>query len=523
MKAECRNDLLELFNTNDFKEVALFYNSNFGLRIIPVQITPDSKKPLQKWKEFQDRAQSKLDIDSMIWDHDINGIALVNDEKYISLDFDNCKDEIFIIKLVNELGINSWVVKTGRGFHIHLELEDPQNFYSQIGDKKSFYTLYPIDESLLGHLEIRIKHCYTVLPPSLHYLGTKYTYITGIPNAKPEKVNAQTLIKVISKHFTLSKLKNEPTKPDSKLHFNDLLKGVSQGQRHNALTKVFGIYYSQGVDKKMILETLLMWNKLNIPPIDERELRLQINDLWNRYARGLDNVFHQFQNCLLALKDPAELKLKKILCYSIVQFGSEARLIDKYKLTEVIQEYYNECSSFVKEFESKSESKDQIVRVGEQLIRNVIDKKIDYDLFSVYVGIISFLGRDNRPAKPISNDTIAFRALGYKTELDYLMSDCSRKPLSKYKIRKMVEKLEKMNLIRTFKLKRAVMTYYSTKIKSKGALAEYVCKIQNNKIQKKIDDEKLRRGKLEEILDANNKLKNIRNENKKLESTITYH
>lgn len=499
---------------HNFINIAENYNKNFGLKIIPVF----DKKPLIEWKQFNLKPQSLNDIHSINWNSGTNGIAVIQDGKYISLDFDKCKDEGFIYQIANELNINSWIVKTGNGFHIHLELNNLKELYQLIGKESGCYTLEPIKKDLLDHAEIRVINHYTVLPPSLHQSGKEYKFITGNPLDKPQKADAVLLLNTLKKYFVFQKqkatIKNNPGE------FEILLNGVSEGQRTNALVKLFGIYFNQGFDKQFITKNLELWNKQNKPPIEETELSKQIKYLFNRYSKGLDGVFHQFQNCLLALNDSTELKLKKILCYSVIEFSSNSKIISNLNLTDKANEYHLECKKFINDYETRSQRKDMILRIGEKMILSVLNKQLEYYLFSVYCGIVSYLGRGNKAAKKISNDIISYRALGYKNELDFLMSETTEKPLSKYKIRKAVKELEKANFIRSFKLKRAEMTCYSTKIESKENLAAYVTKIKTNQIQKRIDEEELRKEKLIELEEKQKAYLNIVLENRKKESCL---
>ena len=498
----------------NFLNIAENYNKNFDLKVIPVY----NKKPLIEWKQFSLKSQSLNDVHSINWNSGTNGIAVIQDGKFISLDFDKCKDEGFIYQIANELNVNTWIVKTGNGFHIHLELDSIKEFYRLIEKELSYYLLNPINKNLLDHLEIRLNNCYTVLPPSIHQSGKEYTFITGNPLDRPQIVSADLLLTTLKKYFVFQKqretIKNNPGE------FENLLNGVSEGQRTNALVKLFGIYFNQGFDKQFITKNLELWNKQNKPPIEETEFSKQIKYLWNRYSKGLDGVFHQFQNCLLALNESNELKLKKILCYSVKEFSSNSKIISNLKLTDKVNEYHLECKMFITEYETRSKRKDMILRIGEKMILSVLNKQLEYYLFSVYCGIVSYLGRGNKAAKKISNDIISYRALGFKNELDFLMSETTEKPLSKYMIRKAVKELEKANFIRSFKLKRAEMTCYSTKIESKENLASYVTKIKTNKIQKRINEEELRKEKLKELEEKQLLYRNLVSENRKKESCL---
>jgi len=148
----------------------------------------------------------------------------------------------------------------------------------------------------------------------------------------------------------------------------------------------------------------------------------------------------------------------------------------------------------------RTQKKDQIVRVGESLIIDVINRKVKYEYFSVYVGIISYLGRRYK-AKRISDGIIAYRAIGYKNYMDWFDSECSQKPLSRYKTNQAVEYLEDADYIRTFYLKKGQMKYYSTRIKTINELAEFAGAREKKKWRKKIDEEKIRKRELEGLRD----------------------
>ena len=251
---------------HNFKEIAIRYNQTFKLKVIPV----NNKGTSVKWSEFHDKEQSLNDIQSINWNTRTNGIAVIQDGKFISLDFDKCKDEGFIYQIANDLNINSWIVKTGNGFHIHLELDNLKELIDIIGKESGCYTLEPINKDLLDHIEIRVNKHYTVLPPSLHKSGKEYKFITGNPNNKPQKVKADLLINTLKKYFEFVR-KNETIK-NTPGEFEKLFDGVPEGQRTKALVRLFGLYFNQGFERKFITKNLELWNKQNKPPIEENEL-----------------------------------------------------------------------------------------------------------------------------------------------------------------------------------------------------------------------------------------------------------
>ena len=166
-------------------EYAKQYN-RFGFNVIPLIISKAGKNPaLRSWKELQHSEQSLTDLEKLRWNNKVNGIGGINNI-ITSIDFDKCEDENFVLNFANELGINSWIVKTGFGYHIHFRINDILN--KAFGDK-TVYFFTPKDKSKLSHCEIRIRDCYTVRPPAKHYNGNTYKFISGIPKDKPEEVS----------------------------------------------------------------------------------------------------------------------------------------------------------------------------------------------------------------------------------------------------------------------------------------------------------------------------------------------
>ncbi len=482
-----------------FLEFAKQYN-RFGFNIIPLIITKAGKKPaLKSWKELQHSKQSFTDLEKLSWNNKVNGIGGINNI-ITSIDFDKCEDENFVLNFANELGINSWIVKTGFGYHIHFRIKDVDNINKKFGDK-SFHTFYPKEKSILSHCELRIRDCYTALPPSKHYNGKTYTFISGIPKDVPEEVSTKKIIDVLQKQFILENESGEVKNCISKETLVELItNGTLSGNRHNILLKNFGILSNSDLSKDFILAYIKNWNKNNNPPLSEKEVEQTVNDLWERYSKGLNGKFHQFDNILMSLNYDVEKKLKMILCYSVIQYKSDAEILKELGLNSVKKQYHKECKELVKKNNERTQKKDQIVRVGEDLIIDVINRKVKYDYFSVYVGIISYLGRRYK-AKRISDRIIAYRAIGYKNYMDWFDSECSQKPLSRYKINQAAKYLEVADYIRTFYLKKGQMNYYSTRIKTKNELAEFAGAQEKKKWRKKIDVEKIRQRELEGIRD----------------------
>jgi hypothetical protein len=475
---------------NNLFEYAKQYNQ-FGFNVIPLKITDEGKKPASgKWKHLQSSEQSMADLNKLNWNDGVNGIGGINNS-ITSIDFDKCEDESFVLNFAKELGINSWIVKTGFGYHIHFRVKDIDNTKNMMGDK-GVYRCYPKDKSVLSHCEVRIKDCYTALPPSKHYNGSFYEFISGEPQNPPERVSSKKLLDILQKHFAIefdiSSMKGSKCKEEL-LEAIDL--GVTKGTRHKILVSYFSLLFKREFSKDFILLYIKDWNKKNKPSLDDNEIVRQVNDLWRRYSKGLSGKFHEFENILLVLDYEIEKKLKMILCYSIIEYNSDDRILNELGLDSIKKQYHKECKDFIEENDNRTKKKDQIIRVGEDLIVDVIKGKVKYPYFSVYLGIVSFLGRQLK-AKRISNDIIAYRAIGYKNFNDWYESESTKMPPSRYIINKAVEYLEEAGYIRTFYLKKGQMKFYSTRLKTKKEVAQFAMNCKRKKIRGQIEEEKLR-------------------------------
>lgn len=467
-----------------FLDYAKYYNQ-LGFNVIPLIISKSGKRPaLKKWKYLQSSPQSIQSIEKLNWNSTVNGIGGIN-RLIHSLDFDKCTDESFILRIAKELEINSWIVRTGFGYHIHIKIEDPELIKDELGNK-GIYFFDSINKSILDHSELRIENCYTTLPPSLHYNGNVYHFITGLPKDKPQKVSAKKILEVLQKYFIIKP--PPPSKVENNTNnnlINNIADGVREGERHNTLTKYFGLLYNQGQTLDLITAQINNWNLRNSPPIGQLEIDRQIKDLWKRYSDGRDGIFYQFHNCLLGINEDNNLLLLKILCYSIIEFDGDKKIICQLNLKENLKRHHKECKEYVINFEMRY-GKDQILRIGKNLFIETLSGTMSYDEFSIYCAITSWLGR-NKPFDTIANSVLSFRAIGFKCEDDYLIDGrCIRKPISFYKLNKARQKLKKRKLIDYGSPIKGKMNYYSTRIKDGDELANIV----GNRLLKKIEKEK---------------------------------
>lgn len=507
---------------NKFLSNAINYKEKFGLDFIPLRIVKAGKKPMvSSWEELQDNEQSIDELNLLNWDR-ANGMGMIN-KTITTLDFDDCSDLEFIINLVTDLGGKYWLVKTGRGFHLHIILEGVK-YLETIFGKKGVYKFYPKTDGILKHIEVRISSCYTAFPPSKHSNGNNYKFIDGEPDCLPDKIDAKKLIEVLNKYFILSIKDKEP---ENRTGLNDDLSeifanGTTEGNRHNSLIRLFGVFHSRYVKRQMLKTTLIEWNKKNKPPINDKEINKTITDLFRRYDKGLDGIFIQFNNCLLQLEDENKLKLEKIICYGVIEYDGDRKIIEELGLTDKLNVYHQECKKLVEHYENWTGRKDQIVRVGQTLILDAYYKRFRFEYFCIYVGMISYLGRNSKkPAKQISQDNIRYRAMGYKNEDEYLCSNSKAPPIKKSTIKSGIKKIEKCNLIRSFSLVKGRMKWFSTFFATNEKLAEFVKICEIKKLHKRKSKDLLRLKMQEEIRGEQEKLDAIIN-NKQINAISSY-
>jgi hypothetical protein len=497
--------------TNVFLEIAVKYKENFGLDFIPLCITNKDKKPIvSSWGKWKENEQTIEELKRLNWKN-ADGLGMIN-KTIATLDFDCCADLEFVKSLINELGGKYWLVKSGRGFHMHFVIDGIEHLEIKY-ERKGVYKFYPKVKGILDHIEVRLNRCYTAFPPSKHFNGLNYEFINGEPDCLPDKIDSIKLFNVLDQYFFISnKDVNTNSKSEMPNEFDStFINGVDEGNRHPSLTKIFGTFHSRGMSRAALTTILKEWNNKNRPPIPEKELNIKLNDLFRRYDKGLDGIFIQFKNCLLQLDDDDKLKIEKIICYGLVEYGGDRKIIEELGIANKLIEYHQECKRLVEHYENWTGRNDQIVRIGQTLMLDAYYKRFRFEYFCIYVGIISFLGRNtHKPSKQISHNIIRFRSMGFKNEAEYLLSNCKATPMKESTIRSGIKNIEDRNLLRSFSLVKGRMKWFSTFIETKEKLAEYVKNCEIKKLHKKNTDELLR-----SIVQ-----REIRNEKEKLDATI---
>jgi hypothetical protein len=239
---------------NPVLDYAMFYLS-YGLSVIPLK--PGEKVPLVKWERYQGEPPTIAEVQKWFKDTNYN-IAIICgrvSRNLVVIDFDDGEIyEKFMKEIEGDAELkdvieSTWLVKTGKGFHVYLWVDT---------DK-------PVKIGKLPRVDIKGEGGYVVAPPSLHPSGKHYIFIrftktTGHEIRVITEAQYSRLLATLE-GVTQSKLPEErkvevekPREITSKLT-DEQIQGITkvlepvykQGHRHNIILYLSGWLYTRGV------------------------------------------------------------------------------------------------------------------------------------------------------------------------------------------------------------------------------------------------------------------------------------
>jgi len=144
-----------------------------GLSVIPLQ--PREKRPLIKWKQYQQRLPTEDEVRKWFskWPNANIGIVCGRvSGNLLVLDFDSedlykqfMEQAFAFTNLYNKLK-ETWIVRTGKGVHIYFRVKD---------------VTPPTKLRLKGGIDLKGEGGYVVAPPSIHPSGKRYEFVNGGP------------------------------------------------------------------------------------------------------------------------------------------------------------------------------------------------------------------------------------------------------------------------------------------------------------------------------------------------------
>jgi len=235
---------------NKTLECALKYH-NMGWNVVPVR---SDKKPLIKWKDFQQRQSTAEEINEWfsLWRNaniaiitgSISGIVVVDVDSPEGLDGLSAK--------IDKKNLNTLRSRTGRG-GTHL-------FY-----KTS--ELLPNAVGVLPSVDFRAEGGYVVVPPSVHANGKGYKWANET--------------KILDLPKEVSQLLNSKNKPG--ITEDSWKENIKKGERNNELARRAGKLIRSRLPKSEVLKFLIVWNSEHCNlPLPEKDVVTIVNSIFNR-------------------------------------------------------------------------------------------------------------------------------------------------------------------------------------------------------------------------------------------------
>ena len=314
------------------------YKEAFDANLIPFKIykTPEGqlkKHPLiESYEHWQTNPQSIADIEKINWNGKTNAIGLIlGVNNWGCFDFDMCKDETLLYEFITDLGLNKeyeWIVDTPNGYHVYFIYDN--SIFISLGQDKAKFDFKLINTSYkCDHIELRLKKCISVLPPSELSKEIKYSFINvliGLPSNSPDKLATGIIKEAIDKYFLTGKDQPAPIL-QSTYKKNNLSESVYEGHRHNHLASQIGFYKSKGLSENETLAIVLLDNEVNFkPPLPKREIGFQVHDIYKRYEPNKEIKLVSAKGLQAMIIKPINWIIDNFLCAGLIILAGRPKI-----------------------------------------------------------------------------------------------------------------------------------------------------------------------------------------------------
>lgn len=266
-------------------KAALAYNQKYKLSVIP--INPKDKKPMIKWKEYQERLPTVEEI-NVWWGKDFPGanIAAICGpvSRIMVLDVDLYKD-------------------AASGMEIHKRVAD--SFVTPICDTprggEHWHFLYASglqNDQLENGIDIKTQGGYAILPPSNGANGKPYTWKEGLayrnmyPSSMPDKLFDYLKKINLPALQTSQGVTSVTSRILRQLNFNE-------GSRDESLFHVANCLKKGGMEDGKLEQLLgLIGSQLCNPPFPEKEIKAKIKSVMDREEDRSRNLRQEIESFL---------------------------------------------------------------------------------------------------------------------------------------------------------------------------------------------------------------------------------
>jgi len=229
-----------------------------------------NKIPCCKWKDFTLTKSNMSVFKKRNWG--LRTDQLSDNLFFYAVDLDS-KDLLSDFWGENTLPKHTPIVSTGRGFHIYFTWNEPvKTMHFVVKDSKKI--------DLIGN------GAYVVAPPSLHPNGKYYQFLTPLEIVPalmdPGKLILPPQIALSEPVHLAQNSANISLNSGSLRHYIE--NGAPDGLRHTTLVGYIGALIKSCFREEEALVKILVWNKLNRPPLPEDEVIKTIRDCYEKWG-----------------------------------------------------------------------------------------------------------------------------------------------------------------------------------------------------------------------------------------------
>lgn len=536
-------------NKLSLKDAAEMFCVKYDFKIFPLVYKDPAVKSMNK---IYSEVVTLENVRNMMNRQNVTGMGVVLGHRYLrGIDIDGVSDVTVVLTMLQKLGLSQdyqWVVKSGsgKGYHLYFYCDDDvDGFFTP---NRAYYKFYFREYGSGKQIELRWNRCYMAAPFSLHPSGINYEFINELPNSEPAKVNIENVANAIKCYCELlergyKKSKQVLTKADTRN-----LDGAIEFLRTHKLS------YEEWINCGFALASLGLSGKKKFVRLGTNEFyddseeileykfdyllsrydptKITVRTLFGiatdkgytqpKYQTSLNGRFLEFELCALRFPEKDINKIKKIRNYAFMRALMDDEKVEKITDDVILEELaksnfeediqvlrsdYGEMLEYVLDIVEK-EKEQPFCRVGEDFVKDVLEKRFDYLSFCLLSAVTAIQGKGAK-YKNITKDRLSFAILGYKS--DKCVNDFESLNTimpSDHKIRVRVRKLVEKSIMSAITIYR--ITTYSTFL-SLNELAKVCEKRYMKGLHKKNEHQLTQRKIMKRIKEAKEKMINDAN------------
>ena len=269
---------------------------SLGWSVIPMMKA--DKRPHVKWRKYQTELPTMKDWEKWYKNWPDCNIALIcgGVSKVFAIDFDSA-EALEYYKAVYDADVEDTMCqKTGRdGTGLH-------TLFRTNGQK------IPLVQPILKKTDLKGDGSYVVVEPSVHETGRLYKW--GHLNPLTDGINdildpPSGFFDMLQDHEKRKKEKEKSASSgntkkkgkNSEGWEQEILMGVTEGERDVAAAKLAGLYLSKDYAQGDTIVLLKRWNERNVPPLPEKDVEKCVKSIYREHqkknASGISNIIEK--------------------------------------------------------------------------------------------------------------------------------------------------------------------------------------------------------------------------------------